>query len=212
MAEKLESLDLSQWDPDPTPAFVEADPDDADSSASANIPQDWVTPLDGESEPSDQDYSDTSADTQVPGSSTTKKPWQKLKIKRADRASKPIPPKPRSGALVKPLTDLYTSIGTMMLPFDQVCGLVVVNSAEDCARSLDTLARENPKVRRALMAMVETSVWGQVIAAHLPIITAVAMHHVGPVKNALQGVPITTMPQPQQPTGASSNGSGTNAR
>jgi hypothetical protein len=94
----------------------------------------------------------------------------------------------------------------MLLPFDQPCGTVIINSAEDCARSLDSLARENPKVRRALMAMVETSVWGQVIAAHLPIITAIAMHHVGPVKNAMQGVPIVTMPQPRPNAAANGHG------
>lgn len=113
------------------------------------------------------------------------------------RQPKAIPPKPRPGALVKGFTEFYTAAGTMLLPFDQPCGMVIINSAEDCARSLDTLARDNPKVRRILMAMLETSAWGAVIAAHLPIITAVAMHHVGPVRNAMQGVPIVTMPQPR---------------
>jgi hypothetical protein len=131
----------------------------------------------------------------------------KIRGRRSEpRPAKKIPPKPRAGVLVKPFTDMYTTVGTMLLPFDQPCGTVIINSAEDCARSLDSLARENPKVRRALMAMVETSVWGQVIAAHLPIITAIAMHHVGPVKNAMQGVPIVTMPQPRPNAAANGHG------
>ncbi len=123
--------------------------------------------------------------------------WIGLPVRRKDgprnngrpkREPKPIPPKPRPGALVKPFTDLYVSVGTMMLPFDQVCGMAIVQSAPKCAEALEQLARENPAVRRALMAMVETSVWGAVIAAHAPILLAIAMHHVPAIRDA--------MPQP----------------
>lgn len=101
------------------------------------------------------------------------------------KAPKPIPPKPRPGQLVKPFTDLYVTVGTMMLPFDQVCGMAVVSSAPKCAEALEQLARENPAVRRALMAMVETSVWGAVLAAHAPILLAVAMHHVPAIRESI---------------------------
>jgi len=103
------------------------------------------------------------------------------------KTTKPVPPKPRPGTLVKPLTDLYTSVGTMLIPFDQPCGMAIVNCAEDCARALENLARENPAVRRALLRLVETSVWGQVIAAHAPIFVTVAMHHNPAVRSAYAG-------------------------
>lgn len=117
------------------------------------------------------------------------------RVTKPRRERKPIPPKPRNGQLVKPFTDLYVSIGTMMLPFDQVCGMAVIQSAPKCAEALEQLARENPAVRRALMAIVETSVWGAVIAAHAPILLAVAMHHVPAVRD--------NMPQPPQMNGQS---------
>lgn len=120
---------------------------------------------------------------------------------RAAKPPKPIPPKPRPGQLVKPLTDLYVSIGTMMLPFDQ-CGLVVIQSAPKCAEALEQLARESPAVRRALLALVETSVWGAVMAAHAPIMLAVAMHHVPAVRNAMPPSPETNGHRAWQPDDA----------
>ena len=104
---------------------------------------------------------------------------------KSPKVSKPIPPKPRPGTLVKPLTDLYTSIGTMMAPFDQPCGMAIVANAEPCAIAMENLARENPAVRRALLAMVETSIWGQVIAAHAPILVTVFMHHNPKLRDAM---------------------------
>lgn len=97
----------------------------------------------------------------------------------------PPPPKPRTGQLVKPLTDLYVTIGTIMMPFDSVCGGAIIASAPKCAEAVENLARENPAIRRAVLALVETSVWGQVIAAHAPIFVAIAVHHVPAVKNGM---------------------------
>lgn len=109
---------------------------------------------------------------------------------RSGRAKepKPVPPKPRVGQLVKPLTDLYTTIGTMMVPFDQPCGMAIIQNAEPCAKALEQLARENPAVRRALLALVETSIWGQVLAAHAPIMISIAMHHVPAIRNSMESM------------------------
>jgi hypothetical protein len=63
------------------------------------------------------------------------------------------------------------------MPFDQICGGSVIQQAPACAKSLDELAYQNEAVRRALVAILETSAWGAVIAAHLPIMIAVMMHH-----------------------------------
>lgn len=98
------------------------------------------------------------------------------------REPKPTPPKPRTGSLAGPLTQLYVSIGMLLLPFDPTCATAVINSAPKCGAALENLARENPAVRRALLALVETSVWGQLVAAHAPIFLAIAVHHVPAVK------------------------------
>jgi hypothetical protein len=141
-----------------------------------------------------------------------KREWWDLKGKRIfsgkdrpdrqPKIKKPPPAKPRTGSLVKPFTDFYTSIGAFIVPFDQPCGMAVVNNAEPCARALENLARENPAVRRALLALVETSVWGQVIAAHLPIMLAIATHHVPAVRNemnsAINSRGMHSVPNPDQ--------------
>lgn len=93
-------------------------------------------------------------------------------------APKAIPPKPRPGALARPLTEMYVALGMSVMVFDQPCGTAIVNSGPRCADALENLARENPAVRRALLALVETSVWGQVIVAHAPIMAAIAVHHI----------------------------------
>ncbi len=105
---------------------------------------------------------------------------------KASKPPKPNLPKPRPGALVKPLTELYTTIGTMMAPFDQPCGMSIVSNAEPCAIAMDKLARDNPAVHRALAALLETSIWGAVIAAHAPILITVAMHHNPSIRQAMK--------------------------
>lgn len=105
----------------------------------------------------------------------------------AKPAAKPKPDKqPRvakdDATLKKALVELYSSVGMVLLPFDQPCATVVVNSADQCAEALIKLAAENDSIRRALTALTQTSAWGGVIAAHLPIIMAVTSHHMGGMK------------------------------
>jgi hypothetical protein len=91
--------------------------------------------------------------------------------------AKPTIPAYKAGMFVQPLTDMYTGVGMMLTPFDQVCAKAVIDNAEQCARSLDQLARTNESVRRVLFGMMQTGAWGAVLVAHLPIIMAVAAHH-----------------------------------
>lgn len=83
----------------------------------------------------------------------------------------------RPGALVKPLTSFYETIGGFVILADPDCGSAIVNGAENCAKSLDELARTNPRIRRVLMRMVESGALTKVVVAHLPIILAVLAHH-----------------------------------
>jgi hypothetical protein len=160
------------------------------------ITDDWPDTVPDDLASQDEVAPESEADQVKPTSPRPR--WQdKIRGKQEPRRPKAIPPKPRSGALVKPFTDLYTTVGTMLMPFDQQCGMVIIQNAEECAKALDSAARENPAMRRVLLAMVQTSVWGQLIAAHLPILMAVAMHHVGPLKAAMSQAPVMMMPPPQ---------------
>lgn len=98
----------------------------------------------------------------------------------------------RPGILVRPLTELYTAAGTMMLPLSPPVGTALVQNAEPCAQSLDNLARTNPAVRRALMSLLQTGAWGQVLAAHMPIILAIAVTYSPNVRRAMETFPDTS--------------------
>lgn len=91
----------------------------------------------------------------------------------------------RKGYFVEPLTKMYGGIGLMVMPFDKVCGQAVIQSAENCARSLDELAYQNDAVRKVLIALTETTAIGTVIAAHAPILITVLIHHMPAVKDRI---------------------------
>lgn len=136
----------------------------------------------------DAELPETSEPVPDHNASKTRKPPFLFKTDRPEKTPrttkrKAIPK--RKGQFVQPLTALYTSVGIMLMPFDAVCGKAVVTSAEDCARSLDELAYQNDAVRRVVYALVQTSTLGAVIAAHAPILMAVAIHHIPSVQNAM---------------------------
>lgn len=96
---------------------------------------------------------------------------------REPKREKPLPPMPRPGSLAKPLTEMYGSLGLVVFGFDQACGTAIISNAGSAAKSLEDLARANPAARRVLVALTQTGAFGSVIAAHLPILTVVAVHH-----------------------------------
>jgi hypothetical protein len=100
------------------------------------------------------------------------------------------PPEYRAGILVKPLTDLYVAVGTMLLPITYPVGTAFVQNAGPCAESLDELARTNPAVRKVLMSLLTTGAWGKVIAAHFPIILAIGVTYSPAVRASLAGEPL----------------------
>lgn len=114
----------------------------------------------------------------LPRSARKASPRERLIGRKATPPTEPkATPKEKPGHFVGPLTEFYATIGTMIVPFDQVCGTMVVRQAEECATSLDRLAQENAAVRRALKSVLTTGAWGAVIAAHAPLLFVVAAHH-----------------------------------
>lgn len=83
----------------------------------------------------------------------------------------------RSTPLEKKLEKFYGGIGMAVFGFDQHCGQVIISNAGSMAASLDQLAKQNPEVRKLLERLMETSAYGLVIAAHAPVVFAIALHH-----------------------------------
>lgn len=115
-------------------------------------------------------------------------------VKRAFTFGKRPPRKPRepklkdaaprmpAGGLAAPLTDMYIMVGAVISPMDATCGGAIINQAPECAKALEKLAKTNPEVRRVLVNLISGSAYGAVITAHIPIVMAVAMHHMPGVR------------------------------
>lgn len=118
---------------------------------------------------------------------------------RPDKRPAKPPREPKSSATLKRhVTELYTAAGMMVLPFDQPCGTVVVNSADQCADALVKLSEENETVRKILEGMVQTSAIGAVLVAHMPIIMAIMAHHVAPDRSLFSDPNVVPFHTPQQ--------------
>lgn len=130
------------------------------------------------------------------------KPAEETTSRRTATKKRKPAPRAKRGAFIEPLTQLYTLIGGMLMPFDPQCANVVIMSAEHCAESMDNLAYENEAVRRALTALTQTSAIGAVVMAHAPIIMAVAMHHgPGGMQAQMMGMFGGNSPEPEPANG-----------
>ncbi len=117
----------------------------------------------------------------TPDSSNSRKRRRETKREAAKDETTPkrsiSAPRYRKGMYVEPMTQIYATVGTMLYPFDPFCGSAILEQAQPCAESLDALAEKNVRVRAMLESMTQTSAWGVVLAAHAPLILAVASHH-----------------------------------
>jgi len=84
----------------------------------------------------------------------------------------------RPGKIAKQLEPIYAMVGIGVSTFDQFCGQTILASSSDMAQSMEKLALENPAVKRVLEKLFTVSTLGAVITAHLPVIFAIANHHV----------------------------------
>ena len=84
-------------------------------------------------------------------------------------------PQYRPGILVEPLTDLYRTMGLVIMPFNQATSTAFLQNAEPCAQAWDELARTDPKMRAFLMSLLQTGGWAKVLVAHAPIAMAAAV-------------------------------------
>lgn len=103
-------------------------------------------------------------------------PPKKAKVK-APKVRKPTPPMPKGG-IAQGIGNMYTGLGLGIGMVDPHCGMVIVENAETCAEAWEELAKKNPKVRRALLMLLETSDVTKIVIAHAPIMMALATHHV----------------------------------
>jgi hypothetical protein len=97
---------------------------------------------------------------------------------KSGRAREKRVPRTPKGGLKKALEELYTQIGMGVMMMDPHCGMVIIENAPKCAEALNNMADQNQALKRILLRIVETSLIGELMMAHAPIVMAVMMHHV----------------------------------
>lgn len=109
--------------------------------------------------------------------------FSRLRRKRADGAHQsPAVPMPRTG-IATPVAAFYRRAGTFIQPFDPECGSALIAGADGCGKAWDQVCRRNPQIRRYVLAMLATTTHLDLVVAHLPILLAVAIHHVPAVRD-----------------------------
>ena len=117
----------------------------------------------------------------VAASRTAAKASDKPPLKRAAK-DKPAPapvPEYRAGMYKVPVAALYGQVGQVVSYVAYPIGQALIGQAGPCAEAWDNLARTNPKVRKWLGNMTKTGAWGELIAAHIPIMMT-TMYVLGP--------------------------------
>ncbi len=121
--------------------------------------------------------------------------------KNAAKDKKPRAPRnrtPKSTVKLKEgLTDLFIQGGALVYVFNQPDGNAIMQGSERLAGSLETLAKENPAIRKALEKMLKGSAWGGVVLASASIALPIAVNH-GLIPQELAGI-MSLATQEQEP-------------
>lgn len=96
--------------------------------------------------------------------------------KRGERKPR-TPGGTRKKNLTKPLTEFFTTIGTVVMVANSTDGLAIINGAERLAEALNAVAKDNAAVYRNLERMLTGSNWGGVIVAAGAIALPIMSNH-----------------------------------
>lgn len=97
----------------------------------------------------------------------------------------------KPGMFVEPVTSAYTMLGMGFGFFDKhkvedddgnvhtvpLCAQAIVANAEAAGIAWDKAAQKDPRIKKALMSFVKAGVWGELAAAHMPMVMAIVGNH-----------------------------------
>lgn len=106
------------------------------------------------------------------------------------KEAKPVPPY-REGMYLEPMREFYEFLGMVLMPFRPKASMYLnmpemlrdldtgefiegKTGAQKCAEAWDNAAKKSPAVRRMLESFLVVSVWGTLVAVHVPLILAIA--------------------------------------
>lgn len=104
----------------------------------------------------------------VPGQpvATPSKPHS-IKPGPVAKAEIPMPP---AGVLAAGVANVYVFAGMGLGTVRPQTGMALASNASELGKAWEDLAAQNPAVRRALLSILQTSVWGALIGAHIPVL------------------------------------------
>lgn len=100
--------------------------------------------------------------------------------------------------------ELYGQIGVLWGMVDPTCAQALIGNAEQMAASMEKLAETNSFVRSLADRLATTSAIGEVVAAHLPLVMTVYMHHSPASKRAREDAQAQGPVTPANPVGEAS--------
>jgi hypothetical protein len=78
------------------------------------------------------------------------------------------------------LEAFFASIGAVVValePSDPVCGVAILEGSGNLAKQLENLAKQNPRIEKALRSMLSTGAWSGVAIAAGTIALPILQHH-----------------------------------
>ncbi|HVI71479.1 MAG TPA: hypothetical protein VM656_08345 [Pyrinomonadaceae bacterium] len=158
------------------------EPFDANAFQVSDVPSEHVTP---------------NHRVKPPPEAESKPLFGKLRQPRgAAKSTAPVLPKPkkeappyREGMYIEPMRDFYEFMGMVLLPFRPKAAMYLTmpetmrdsdtgefiegkTGAQKCAEAWDAAAKKSPAVRRMLESFLMVSVWGTLVAVHIPLLIA----------------------------------------
>jgi len=119
---------------------------------------------------------DDKLDQELKDLTDDKAPKSAVRIDKKPTEKKPRTPSRTS--IQKKVEGSVAGIELMVrLAGDEHCADVIEGGTERFAVSLQNLADQNPKVRKAIERMLEGGAWGEVIFSGLAMVLPIVMHH-----------------------------------
>lgn len=120
-------------------------------------------------------------------------------------------PAPRKATLETRITDQIVGIGTIVAGIGaatgstavQLDGVLVIGHSANLSAALDQVAKNDPRVGRALERVLTVGTYGALIGATLPLALGIMANHgvVPPELAAQLGVELPQVPEPAPPAG-----------
>ena len=107
------------------------------------------------------------------------KPPTKPSRGRAEKpaASSRMKARTSTASLERQLKELFTTVGGIVVMFDDVCGPVVIDNSERLAAAWAKAAEQNPRLKKMLESLLSGGAYGEVVIVTFMTLLPIFVHH-----------------------------------